>query len=140
MILRNYPLMASHVVQDIPSYIETISNGAGGKGMIAWLLGEFSNQIEDAPYLFEELASNYKNEDDQVKFHLLDAGVRLFLAEAPKMLPIFMKLLEEAVEDDTNPDIHDRALFLVRRLSAPQGLETMLRLKDSLFGIYLLRT
>ena len=84
---------------------------------LIWLLGQFGVDIPQAPYLLEETADDWEHEGDSgVKVELLTACVKLAFKRPAEMQGILGRLLKMAVDDSSNVDLHDRALFYYRLL------------------------
>ncbi|EPR57314.1 HEAT repeat-containing protein [Toxoplasma gondii GT1] len=114
-ILRKYTKMISRLVEAIRIYALRLSDGEGVAAVV-WMLGEFSKNIDDAPYILEEIVDRFDEEPPVVRMELLTAATKTFFNYPGEMQPILGKLLEKAVNDTSNPDIHDKALFYYRFL------------------------
>ncbi|KEP61139.1 UNVERIFIED_CONTAM: HEAT repeat-containing protein [Hammondia hammondi] len=114
-ILRKYTKMISRLVEAIRIYALRLSDGEGVAAVV-WMLGEFSKNIDDAPYILEEIVDRFDEEPPLVRMELLTAATKTFFNYPGEMQPILGNLLEKAVNDTSNPDIHDKALFYYRFL------------------------
>ncbi|PHJ19944.1 heat repeat-containing protein [Cystoisospora suis] len=85
---------------------------------LCFILGEFSREIEDAPYLLEGLVSRFAEECPTVRLELLTAAVKCFFTSPGEMQHILGSLLQQAIGDASHPDIRDRALFYYRFLKS----------------------
>lgn len=45
---------------------------------LIWMLGEFGNEITEAPYLLEPIIDRYDEESPQIKLELLSSTMKLF--------------------------------------------------------------
>eukprot|EP01006_Ploeotia_vitrea_P054528 TRINITY_DN67895_c8_g2_i1.p1 TRINITY_DN67895_c8_g2~~TRINITY_DN67895_c8_g2_i1.p1 ORF type:complete len:787 (+),score=100.20 TRINITY_DN67895_c8_g2_i1:60-2363(+) len=81
-----------------------------------WMLGEFGEDIDDAPYILESYVTNFNQEPYAAKIELLTACMKLFFKRPPEMRPILGPLLSTACTDFTHADVHDRALLYYRML------------------------
>jgi len=66
---------------------------AESKIALIWILGEFGEHIEDAPYILENFLDSIEDSQEslEVKHTLLTASVKLFLRRPPEMQPILGK-------------------------------------------------
>eukprot|EP01063_Lacrimia_lanifica_P035547 TRINITY_DN6803_c1_g1_i1.p1 TRINITY_DN6803_c1_g1~~TRINITY_DN6803_c1_g1_i1.p1 ORF type:complete len:763 (+),score=368.79 TRINITY_DN6803_c1_g1_i1:122-2410(+) len=86
------------------------------KVAFVWILGEFGEHIDDAPYILETYCENFKEEPHQVRLELLTACMKLFFKRPPELQVILGPLLNEAISDFSHADVHDRALLYYRLL------------------------
>lgn len=89
---------------------------AACKVAFVWILGEFGENIDDAPYILESYVERFKDEPHQVRLELLTASMKLFFKRPPEMQPVLGPLLDEAINDFSHADVHDRALLYYRLL------------------------
>ena len=74
------------------------------------MIGEFGEEISDAPYIIESIISNMNPNDNlQITHALLSATVKLFLKRAPEMKEILSTLYTKLIGECDNPDVLDRA-------------------------------
>jgi len=83
-----------------------------------WILGEYGDIIELAPYILETFIDDFKNYHSSVRLEILSSSVKLFFKRPPEMQDMLGRLLAVAVDDSSHADVHDRALFYYRLLDA----------------------
>ncbi|KAJ9512205.1 hypothetical protein QJQ45_012748 [Haematococcus lacustris] len=117
-LLRRYPDMAEVVV----SQVMATASGRGeplapagvsepeAKAALIWIIGQFGQHIQDAPYLMEPLVEGFSGEEVAVRLALLTAGAQLFFRRPPEMQLLVAGLA------DSHQDVHDRALLYFRLL------------------------
>ena len=69
--------------------------------------------VQDAPYLLEECAQGFANEEDEVQLALLSAAMKLFFKRPPECQHLLGAALA-AASAETSQDVHDRALLYYR--------------------------
>ncbi|PFH36721.1 HEAT repeat-containing protein [Besnoitia besnoiti] len=116
-ILRKYPMMICRVVEAIRMHALRLADGEGVAAVV-WMIGEFGKEIEDAPYILEDIVTRFGEEPPVVRLELLTAATKCFFQYPGEMQPVLGKLLEQAINDASHPDVHDRALFYYRFLQA----------------------
>ena len=94
-----------------------------GKAAFVWILGEFGEKIDLAPYMLEKMIEELK-EFNSVKLSnsLLISLLKLFFKRAPethKMLGSFMDLVMKTADDT---DIKMRTVFFYRLLKTDMNL------------------
>ncbi|XP_062397535.1 AP-4 complex subunit beta-1 isoform X1 [Sardina pilchardus] len=88
-----------------------------GKQALLWLLGMHGDQISSAPYVLESHIDGLKVETSSVvKLELLTATVRLFLLRPAEMQDMLGRLLHYCIEEESDMNVRDRALFCYRLL------------------------
>ena len=85
-----------------------------------WLLGEYGRTdiIQAAPYILESFIDNFAKYHYSVKNQILTSSMKLFFIRAPEVVQMLGRLFDAAVNDTSHADVHDRALFYYRLLSA----------------------
>jgi len=115
-ILRKYPRCASKVVPKIAELFKNIDK-ASGKAAVIWMIGEYGQLVEDGPYILEGLIDDFANEKARVvRLELLTATVKLFFKRAPECQKMLGQVLQAAIDEESDTDIHDRALLFYRLL------------------------
>lgn len=110
-LIRKYRQISMEVLVQIENYLE-ISSEDEGKAAIIWMIGEFGEDITDAPYIIENLICNLNPNDNlQITHSILSATVRLFLKRAGEMKDILPALYQKILNECDNPDVLDRAGF-----------------------------
>ena len=117
-IVRVFPAVRVHILPVIAKCLRKVED-ASAKSAIVWMLGEYGEEVAEAPYLLEPIIDNYDDEPSvQIKLHLLTASVQLFFKRPPEVRAMLGRLLASAVNDSNNQDLHDRALLYYRLLGA----------------------
>ena len=81
------------------------------------MLGEYGSDIDDAPYLLERIFDKVWEEGDAgVKISLITASVKVFLKRPLEARPLLERTLYAGIEESTDPDVRDSALFHFRLL------------------------
>jgi AP-4 complex subunit beta-1 len=63
------------------------------KAVYVWILGQFGNQIEDAPYILEKIIDEEAEMNhEELQTNLVIATTRLFFTRAPEMKNMLQKL------------------------------------------------
>ena len=92
------------------------------KVALMWVLGEFGEHIEDAPYLMESMSANFNDESYALRTELLTSAMKLFFKRPPEMQPVLAFILHRSINDFSHADVHDRALLYYRLLKLnPRG-------------------
>jgi len=117
-LLRVYTSVGPLVFPSLSKCLRKVED-AEARAALVWIIGEFSSEILEAPYLLEPIVDNYDEEQSSLlKLHTLTAAMKIFFKRPPEMHKVLGRLLTAAVNDSTNQDVHDRALFYFRLLSA----------------------
>lgn len=116
-VVRTYPYVRHQLLPVLAKCLRRVED-ADAKAVLLWTLGEYGEELVEAPYLLESVVNNYADESSTIiKLSLLSASMKLFFKRAPEMQPVLGKLLARAVEDSTNQDIHDKGLLYYRLLA-----------------------
>ncbi len=115
-LLRKYPDRAADVLPALPRCLRRVEDPEG-KAATIFMLGEFGPHLRKAPYILEPLIDGYHEEDSaQVKLALLTAILKMFFIRAPEIHGMLTQLLTLMVNDNSDTDLHDRALYYYRLL------------------------
>jgi len=122
-VIKIYPSMRVHVLPSLSRYLKKAAEDPEAKAVLVWILGEYGDEVIEAPYLLEPIIDEYDEETSPtVKLHTLSAAVKLFFKRAPEMQAMLGRLLVSAVNDTSNQDVHDKALLYYRLLAhSPEG-------------------
>lgn len=116
-VVRVFPAVRVHVLPLLAKCLRRVDD-ADAKASLLWMLGEYGQEIADAPYLLEPIIDNYEDEaSPQIKLQVLTASLKLFFKRPPEMQAMLGRLFSAAVNDSTNQDVHDRALLYYRLLT-----------------------
>jgi AP-4 complex subunit beta-1 len=81
-----------------------------------WILGEFGDLIDSAPYIMESYIEDYKAQHHTVKLEILSSTMKLFFKRPPETQKMLGRLFETSIQDTSHVDVHDRALYYYRLL------------------------
>ncbi|CAM9160788.1 unnamed protein product [Scytosiphon promiscuus] len=116
VLLRKYPQWRAEVLPSLQRCLKHIDEPAG-KAAVIWMVGEYGEEITEAPYMLEPLVDAWEEEPScEIKMQLLTAAVKLFFKRPPEMQSMLGRLLARAVNDVSSQDLHDRALLYHRLL------------------------
>jgi len=118
-VLRRYPERRGDVLPSLARYLKDLDGSANPAGRAAalFIVGQWGEEITDAPYMLEPLIDAYGAETSvDVKLALLTAATRLFFKRPPEMQNMLGRLLDAALEDASSSDARDKALFYFRLL------------------------
>eukprot|EP00485_Elphidium_margaritaceum_P005776 CAMPEP_0202688500 /NCGR_PEP_ID=MMETSP1385-20130828/4001_1 /ASSEMBLY_ACC=CAM_ASM_000861 /TAXON_ID=933848 /ORGANISM="Elphidium margaritaceum" /LENGTH=740 /DNA_ID=CAMNT_0049343493 /DNA_START=129 /DNA_END=2348 /DNA_ORIENTATION=+ len=116
MMLRKYPDQYEDVLDKLKHIMKNVEE-TDGKCAILWILGEYGEQLLEAPYILEQYIDAYDEEQSsEVKLELLSAAMKLFFKRAPEMQKMLGRLLKSAVLDTTKVDVRDRGVFYYKLL------------------------
>lgn len=123
-LLRKHPSLlapsATGAPSSLASAIGTLMRYADepeAKVAMLWMLGEYGEQIPEAPYLLEPMIDEVGEEPSAaVRLELLASAVKLFVKRPPEMQRMLGRLLEAATTDVSYTDVHDRAMLYYRLL------------------------
>jgi len=119
-ILRKHREEYRDIIQILESSTEYITEPEAKCSMI-WILGEFGEYIDDAPYILETLVDGLKDSSDstKVKKILVTTSVRLFLKRPPEMINTLRKLFSQILsEENEDFDLRDRTIFYCKALQS----------------------
>ncbi|KAJ3025909.1 UNVERIFIED_CONTAM: hypothetical protein HDU68_006494 [Siphonaria sp. JEL0065] len=87
------------------------------KASMIWIIGHYSDRIENADELLDHFMDGFKDETPNVQLSLLTAVVKLFIKRPTKGQELIPKILKWSTEDVDNPDLRDRGFIYWRLLS-----------------------
>lgn len=100
----------------VKSYSDMAFEDEESRLALVWVLGEFGEHIDDAPYLIETMAADFNGEAAALRTEILTTMMKLFFKRPPEMQPILGSIFNQAINDFSHADVHDRALFYFRLL------------------------
>ena len=120
-IFRKYPNRYESVIGVLCDALDTLDEPEAKASMV-WIIGEYSNRIENADELLETFLETFDDEPPMVQLQLLTATVKLFLRRPSKGKDMVQAVLTQATENSDNPDLRDRGYVYWRLLSCdPAG-------------------
>lgn len=115
-LLRKYPQWSHDCIAVVGNISSKNVQEPKGKAALIWMLGEYSNDMLDAPYILESLLENWDEEHSpEVRLHLLTAAMKCFFKRPPEAQKALGSALAAGLAD-SHQDVHDRALFYYRLL------------------------
>jgi hypothetical protein len=128
-IFRKYPNRFESILGILCENLGVL-NEPEAKASMVWIVGEYSDRIENADVLLSEFLDGYKDETQIVQQSLLTAVVKLFIKRPVTGQKLVPRILKYSTEDIDNPDIRDRGFMYWRMLSTDPVLA-----KQIVFGI-----
>ncbi|KAJ7530415.1 hypothetical protein O6H91_14G003300 [Diphasiastrum complanatum] len=120
-LLRKYPQWSHDCIAVVGNVSSNTVQEPKAKSALIWMLGEYSHDMLDAPYVLEGFVEGWAEEDSaEVRLELLSAVSKLFFKRPPESQKILGAALAAGIAD-AHQDVHDRALFYYRLLQ--QGVE-----------------
>jgi len=117
-IFRRYPGKYEGIIPTLCENLDVLEEPEAKAAMV-WVLGQFSDQIDNADELLDDLVYKFLEETVEVQLALLTAVVKLFIykstSETAKTL--VHKVLKWATEEIDNPDLRDRGFMYWRMLA-----------------------
>lgn len=118
-ILRKYRHLAEEICPKISALAQSVAKDDEEDARMAllWIIGEFGTDIEDAPYILEDMIEKMEDETSHsVKLQLLTTAMKLFFKRPPETQRVLGKLMEKCIDEEMHMDVHDRALMYYRLL------------------------
>jgi hypothetical protein len=70
------------------------------KAALVWMLGEYGQDVSDAPYVLESIVEGWAEEDSEaVRLEILTAGAKLFFKRPPECHRLLGRTLKLGTED-----------------------------------------
>ncbi|KAK3004085.1 hypothetical protein RJ639_017885 [Escallonia herrerae] len=115
-LLRKYPQWSHDCIAVVGNISSKNVQEPKAKAALIWMLGEYAQDMQDAPYVLESLAENWDDEHSaEVRLHLLTAVLKCFVRRPPETQKALGAALAAGLSD-FHQDVHDRALFYYRLL------------------------
>ncbi|KAJ4959242.1 hypothetical protein NE237_026353 [Protea cynaroides] len=115
-LLRKYPQWSHDCIAVVGNISSKNVQEPKAKAALIWMLGEYSQDMLDAPYILESLIDNWDDEHSaEVRLHLLTAILKCFFKRPPETQKALGAVLAAGLAD-SHQDVHDRALFYYRLL------------------------
>ena len=113
---RRYPNRYEGIIATLCECLDSLDEPQAKAAMI-WIIGEYSDHIENADELLEQFLDLFVDEPAQVQLQLLTAIVKLFLRRPTETQDLVTRVLNLATEESDNPDLRDRGFVYWRLLS-----------------------
>ncbi|KAI3977433.1 hypothetical protein MKX01_000346 [Papaver californicum] len=115
-LLRKYPQWSQDCIAVVGNISSKNVQEPKAKASLIWMLGEYSHDMLDAPYVLETLIEDWDEEHSpEVRLHLLTAVLKCFFRRPPETQKTLGAALAAGLTD-SHQDVHDRALFYYRLL------------------------
>lgn len=115
-LLRKYPQWSHDCIAVIGNISSNNVQEPKAKAALIWMLGEYAQDMQDAPYALEGLIDEWEDETSpEVRLHLLTAVMKCFFRRPPETQKALGSALAAGLAD-MHQDVHDRALFYYRLL------------------------
>jgi AP-4 complex subunit beta-1 len=115
-ILRKFDNLIEVILPQLPTTFDSIIDQEG-KSALIWILGEYGENLPNTPYVLEELVNNVSEEaSSEVKLQLLTAVMKMFMKRPPECQDMLGRLLEHAIDEEGDMDVHDRGMLYYRLL------------------------
>ncbi|KAL4579665.1 hypothetical protein LXL04_015821 [Taraxacum kok-saghyz] len=115
-LLRKYPQWSHDCIAVIGNISSNNVQEPKAKAALIWMLGEYAQDMQDAPYALEGLVDDWDDEtSSEVRLHLLTAVMKCFFRRPPETQKALGAALAAGLAD-MHQDVHDRALFYYRLL------------------------
>jgi vesicle coat complex subunit len=116
-LLRLYPEHNHDVMPHLKTCLRRLDDEEG-KCAVVWIIGEFGHELRDAPYILEPLIDEVgeHEQNSTVVMELLTATMKLFFKRPGEVQAMLGRLLQSAIDETGDADMHDRALLYYRLL------------------------
>jgi len=115
-IFRKYPNRYESIIATLCENLDTLDEPEAKASMI-WIIGEYSDRIDNAPELLENFIETFEEESPSVQLQLLTSIVKLFLKRPEDAKELVGQVLNLATSNADNPDLRDRGYIYWRLLS-----------------------
>lgn len=115
-IFRKYPNRYEAIIGNLCDALDTLDE-PDAKAALIWIIGEYSDRIENSGELLESFAEAFHEEPSAVQLQLLTAVVKLFLHRAADAQELMSSVLSMCTQESDNPDLRDRGFIYWRLLS-----------------------
>ncbi|KAF5381023.1 hypothetical protein D9615_003918 [Tricholomella constricta] len=117
-IFRRYPGKYEGIIPKLCENLDLLDEPESKAAMI-WVLGQFSDRIDNSDELLDDLLYTFLDESVEVQLALLTAAVKLFIykSKSDTTKELVHKVLKWATEDVDNPDLRDRGFMYWRMLA-----------------------
>ena len=109
-LFRLYPGKYTSVIVPMCGVMDLLDE-AEARACIIWVIGEYSNIIDNANELLSLFIDSYHDEKPLVQLQLLTAAVKLFLRRPDAGKEVMTSLLALATAETLSVDIRDRAFL-----------------------------
>eukprot|EP00037_Helgoeca_nana_P017840 m.169740 g.169740 ORF g.169740 m.169740 type:complete len:885 (+) comp24173_c0_seq1:4038-6692(+) len=114
-IFRKYPNKYESIIGTLCENLDTLDEPDAKAAMI-WIVGEYSDRIDNADELLDQFIGGFKDEDVQVQLQILTATVKLFLKKPAGNQELVQRVLGLCTQESDDPDLRDRGFIYWRLL------------------------
>lgn len=123
LVLKNIFRKYREAIEDFEDFLTNISFDSiteiEAKAAYIWILGEFGNEIDMAPYILERMIDVHKDlQSVEISIELLTSITKLFFTRAPEMKEMLGRFFKFAISDNSDVDLRDRAAFYYKLLKS----------------------
>ena len=97
--LNKFPDAAAICVPSISRIKFQVLNTSEARSSFIWILGQFGDEVQDAPYILENLCEGFGSSENSLKLTMLTSVVSLFCKRPAECLPLARKILSESLRD-----------------------------------------
>ena len=115
-IFRKYPNTYEGIIGKLCDALDTLDEPEA-KGALIWIVGEYSDRIENSGELLEAFAETFHEEPTNVQLQLLTGVVKLFLHRPQDAQELMSSVLSMCTQESDDPDLRDRGFIYWRLLS-----------------------
>lgn len=115
-IFRKYPNQYESIISTVIRQVDDLDEPEA-KAAIIWIIGQYSDRIENADSLLQDYLATFHEESVEVQLALLTATVKLFIQRPTKGSSLVPQVLKWCTEDADDPDLRDRGFMYWRLLS-----------------------
>ncbi len=134
-VIRVNPALSNLVLPFVSKCLKRVEDPSA-KAVLVWILGEFGENVVEAPYLLESIIDNYAEEQSvAIKLNVLTAAMKLFFKRPPEMQAMLGRLFGVAINETGNQDLHDRSLMYYRLLTTDIAVAKSLFAAGGQFGV-----
>lgn len=134
-VIRVNPALSNLVLPHVSKCLKRVED-PNAKAVLVWILGEFGENVVEAPYLLEHIIDGYAEEQSvPIKLNVLTAAMKLFFKRPPEMQAMLGRLFSTAINETGNQDLHDRSLLYYRLLTTDISAAKSLFIGGSQFPV-----
>lgn len=117
-LLRKYPSILDEFPKTLETAIIEINNDPKGLSATIWILGEFGEKLENAPYIIENLLDQFAGDIQPPKiiYAMLLSCAKLFFKSPGEMQGILGKVFEMILKNYHDVDLRDRTYYFYNLL------------------------
>jgi AP-4 complex subunit beta-1 len=121
LVLKNIFRKYRDAIQEFEDFLTNITfesiSEIEAKAAYIWIMGEFGNEIELAPYILERMIDVHKDlQSAEISLELLTSITKLFFTRAPEVKSMLGRFMKFAISENIDADLRDRATFYYKLL------------------------